>query len=176
MATHGREGLAHLVLGSVTESVLNRTHRPVLCVRAPDHGVALPYRRILVPTDLTTRSRRAFPLAAHIARAFDAEVVAVHVSPPAVVDCLAGVPEVVEATAVEESQVWEFLQPDFGGLRATVRVPGGAAAEAIVEAARLEKTDVIVMSTHGHHGLADRVRGTRTERVVRHAPCPVLAM
>jgi nucleotide-binding universal stress UspA family protein len=176
MATHGREGLSHLVLGSVTESVLDGTHRPVLCVRAPDHGVALPYRRVLVPTDLTSASRRAFPLAAHIARAFDAEVVAVHVSPPPAVASLAGVPDLVEATTVEESDVWAFLQPDFGGLRATVRVPGGVPTESIVETARLEKADVIVMSTHGHDSLADRVRGSHTERVVRHAPCPVLAM
>jgi nucleotide-binding universal stress UspA family protein len=77
---------------------------------------------------------------------------------------------------VDESDVWEFLQPDFGGLRATVRVPGGTAAEAIVETARVEKADVIVMSTHGHDSLADRVRGSHTERVVRHASCPVLAM
>lgn len=176
MATHGRDGLAHLVLGSVTESVLNGTHRPVLCVRAPDHGVALSYRRVLVPTDLSTMSRRVFPLAAHIARAFDAEVVAVHVSPPPTVASLVGVPDVVEKATVEESEVWEFLQPDFGGLRATVRVPGGAPAEAIVETARVEKADVIVMSTHGRDSFADRVRGSHTERVVRHAPCPVLAM
>jgi nucleotide-binding universal stress UspA family protein len=176
MATHGREGLSNLVLGSVAESVLNGTHRPVLCVRAPDHGVALPYRRVLVPTDLSAPSRRAFPLAAHLARAFDAEVVAVHVSSPPTVASLSGVPEVVEASTVEESAVWAFLQPEFGGLRTTVRIAGGAPAEAIVETARLEKADVIVMSTHGHDSLADRVRGSHTERVVRHAPCPVLAM
>jgi nucleotide-binding universal stress UspA family protein len=145
-------------------------------LRASDHGVALPYRRVVVPTDLTPASRRAFPLAAALARAFDAEVVAVHVSPPPTVASLAGVPEAVEAATVEESDVWEFLQPDFGGLRATVRVPGGAPAESIVETARLEKADVIVMSTHGHDSLADRVHGSHTERVVRHAPCPVIAM
>jgi nucleotide-binding universal stress UspA family protein len=176
MATHGREGLMHVVLGSVAESVLNGTRRPVLCVRPPDHGAALPYRRVLVPTDLTAASRRGFNLAAHLARAFDAEVVAVHVSPAPTVASLAGVPEAVEAATVDEAQVWEFLLPEFGGLRATVRVPGGAPVEAIVETARHEKADVIVMSTHGHDSVADRVRGSHTERVVRHAPCPVLAM
>jgi nucleotide-binding universal stress UspA family protein len=176
MATHGRDGLKHLVLGSVTESVLDRTHRPVLCVRAPDHGVALPYRRVLVPTDLTIASRRAFPLAAHIARTFEAEVVAVHVSAAPTVASLVGVPEVLEASAVEESDLWEFLQPDFGGLRATARLPGGPPADAIVETARVEKADLIVMSTHGHDSVSDRVRGSLTERVVRRAPCPVLAM
>ena len=79
MATHGRSGLAHLFLGGVTEKVVQHGKHPVLCVREPDHGVALPYRRILVPTDLSPASRRAFPIAARLARTFEAEVIAVHV-------------------------------------------------------------------------------------------------
>jgi nucleotide-binding universal stress UspA family protein len=176
MATHGRGALKHLVLGSVAEAVLNRSHRPVLCVRAPAHGVALPYRRVLVPTDLSLPSRRAFPMAAHIARAFDAEIVAVHVAPPPEVASLAGVTEVVETATVDQAEVWDFLQPDFGGLRATVRVPEGMAADGIIEVATQERVDLIVMSTCGHDSVGDRIRGSHTERVVRHAPCPVLAM
>ena len=97
MATHGRDGLAHLFLGSVTEMAIQHGRSPVLCVREPAHGVALPYRRILVPTDLSEASRRAFPLAAQLARAFDAEVVGVHVAgfPPG--HSLAGVYEAVAA-------------------------------------------------------------------------------
>ncbi|HUG52392.1 MAG TPA: universal stress protein [Vicinamibacteria bacterium] len=33
MASHGRRGLSHLLLGSVTEEVVQRAHTPVLCVR-----------------------------------------------------------------------------------------------------------------------------------------------
>jgi len=40
--------------------------------------------------------------------------------------------------------------------------------------ARVEKADLIVMSTRGHDSFADRILGSNTERVVRHAPCPVL--
>ena len=40
--------------------------------------------------------------------------------------------------------------------------------------AREERADVIVMATRGHDSLADRVVGSNTERVVRHASCPVL--
>src|SRR5262249_903830 len=43
LATHGREGLAHLLLGSVAEKVVQHACRPVLCVREPAHGTALPY-------------------------------------------------------------------------------------------------------------------------------------
>jgi nucleotide-binding universal stress UspA family protein len=38
------------------------------------------------------------------------------------------------------------------------------------------KTDLIVMSTQGHDSLGDRIRGSLTERIVRMAPCPVLAL
>jgi nucleotide-binding universal stress UspA family protein len=38
MGTHGRSGLAHLVLGSVAEKVVRRSDRPVLTVRGGPHG------------------------------------------------------------------------------------------------------------------------------------------
>jgi universal stress protein A len=56
----------------------------------------------------------------------------------------------------------------------TPRVLLGAAWNAIVETARAERVDLIVMSTHGHDSLSDRLIGSHAERVVRHAPCPVL--
>lgn len=174
MATHGREGLAHLVLGSVTEMAIQHGRCPVLCVREPQHGAALPYRRILVPTDLSEASRRAFALAAILARGFEAEVVAVHVARVPVKRALTGVAEAVEAAVPTDATLRRFLDPEFAGLAVACRTPLGEAWDQIVEAARVEKADVIVMSTHGHDSLGDRVLGSHTERVARHAPCPVL--
>jgi nucleotide-binding universal stress UspA family protein len=48
--------------------------------------------------------------------------------------------------------------------------------DAILETARDEKADVIVVASHGYDSLGDRLRGTHTERLIRHAPCPVLAL
>jgi nucleotide-binding universal stress UspA family protein len=36
--------------------------------------------------------------------------------------------------------------------------------------------DLIVVSTHYHDSLHDRVLGSHAERLVRHAPCPVLVV
>ena len=36
--------------------------------------------------------------------------------------------------------------------------------------------DLVGMPTAGHHGVLDALRGSMTERVPRHAPCPVLAV
>ncbi len=173
MATHGRGGLAHLFAGSVTETVVQHGRCPVVCVREPEHGVALPYRRILVPTDLSEASRRAFPLAALLARRFDAEVLALHVARVTAPASLHGVSYLMEASPSEQA-LEQFLERDFADVRVTPRVLLGSAWDRIVETARTERTDVIVMSTHGHDGLVDRVVGSHTERVVRHAPCPVL--
>jgi nucleotide-binding universal stress UspA family protein len=175
MATHGRDGLAHLFLGSVTEMVLQHACCPVLCVRATEHGSALSYRRLLVPTDLSQASRRAFPLAALLARQFDAEVLAVHVTQPPHPASLSGIPEIVE-TLPTEDDVRGFVAPDLDGVRLGLRLKSGSPWDRIIETARAETADLIVMSTHGRDSLTDRILGSHTERVVRHAPCPVLVV
>jgi nucleotide-binding universal stress UspA family protein len=174
LATHGREGLAHLLLGSVAEKVVQHAFRPVLCVREPDHGAALPYRRILVPTDLSLASRLAFPMAALFARTFGAEVVAVHVVPPPSLATLSGVPPAEPPVLPSETTIWKFFQAEFADVDVTAQVHTGPVWERIVHLAQVEKADLVVMSTRGHDSLADRVVGSNTERVVRHAPCPVL--
>jgi nucleotide-binding universal stress UspA family protein len=176
MATHGREGLSHLFLGSVTERALERGDAPILCVREPEHGVAMPYRRILVPTDLTASSRRAFPLAALLARRFGAEVLIAHYSQVRAPASLSGVPELMESRVPGDGLVHEFLQEAFEGVRVTINVDLGSPWEKILETARTEKADVIVLSTHGPNSLSDRVLGSHAERVVRHSPCPVLVV
>jgi nucleotide-binding universal stress UspA family protein len=174
MATHARRGLSHLLLGSVTEKVLQQVHRPVLCIRATEHEGTLPYRRILVPTDLSLLSRLPFPLGAALARAFGAEVLGLHVVPVATFATLSGVPETRPTVIPSEAHLWKFFQQDFEGLPVTAQVHSGPVWERIVHVARVEKADLIVMSTRGHDSLADRLLGSNTERVVRHAPCPVL--
>ena len=52
----------------------------------------------------------------------------------------------------------------------------GTPYKAIVDAAVAEDVDLIVMSTHGRTGLAHMLIGSVTERVLRRAPCPVLAV
>jgi nucleotide-binding universal stress UspA family protein len=49
-------------------------------------------------------------------------------------------------------------------------------ANAIVDTACLEQVDLIIMSTHGYSSLTRWVLGSVTEKVLRSAPCPVLAI
>jgi nucleotide-binding universal stress UspA family protein len=52
----------------------------------------------------------------------------------------------------------------------------GSVVDEILAAAAESQANLIVMATAGHQGFLDALRGSTTERVLRHAPCPVLAV
>jgi nucleotide-binding universal stress UspA family protein len=67
----------------------------------------------------------------------------------------------------------------LAGARAEIeilRVAHGRIVDAIVEEARARHACVIVMVTRGHDGIADVLRGSRTEHVLHAADCPVLSV
>lgn len=175
MATRSRRGFASWFVGSVTHQVVQHARRPVLCVRRSRHGGTLPYRRLLVPTDLSAASRRAFPMAALLARSLEAKVAAVHVSPPPPLAVLTGVPGSGSPPVPTEADVRRFLCPELEAVpvEASVYVTG-APWYRIVQAAEEDKTDLIVMATQGHDSIRDGIVGSNTDRVLRHAPCSVL--
>jgi nucleotide-binding universal stress UspA family protein len=59
-------------------------------------------------------------------------------------------------------------------LESIIRV--GVATSGIVEAAKHLDIDLVILATHGRSGLAHVLLGSTAERVVRHAPCPVLVL
>jgi nucleotide-binding universal stress UspA family protein len=48
--------------------------------------------------------------------------------------------------------------------------------DTIVDTARGEEADLIIIATHGTKGLEKILLGSVTERVLQQAPCPVLTM
>ncbi len=52
----------------------------------------------------------------------------------------------------------------------------GPAVDRILEESEARDASLIVMSTEGHHGFMDALRGSTTEQIVRQAKCPVLAV
>ena len=184
MATEGRTGLAHLLLGSVAAAVLRTVSVPVLALRAgqADRPLAT-VRRVLWATDFSPASEGAWPYAVMLADLFAAEVLLVHVVRPAELAGIADAP-------VPPSPHWmgRYLEPlehelerrqqevEALGLRASRKVLMGPPAEIIVEEAGKEQADLIVMGTHGRTGLGHILVGSVAEAVIRKAPCPVLAV
>ena len=52
----------------------------------------------------------------------------------------------------------------------------GRAWQEVTEIAREQKSDLIILATHGYTGLKHVLLGSVAEKIVRHAPCPVLSV
>jgi universal stress protein A len=144
-------------------------------------------RKILCPVDCSEGSRIALDHAIALAVKFDAQIellhawhVTYHVRPDLSVWAEAHghrpILDVVEAEA--EADVRASLSTVHPGVRARldVRNVQGEAAPTIVKFAESDDIDLIVMGTHGRSGLSHLALGSVAERVVRHAPCPVLTV
>ncbi len=62
------------------------------------------------------------------------------------------------------------------GIVVTTRMAAGIPSEEVIAAARAEDSDLVVVGTRGKTGLAHVLLGSTAERVIRGAPCPVLAV
>ena len=184
MATQGRTGLAHLLMGNVTEAVLRTLLIPVLALRPGQAERPLTtVQRILWATDLSPVSEAAWPYALRLADLLTAEVVLLHAVHPAE---LAGLAD--HAVPPPKGWMQRYLTPledelehrkqavEALGLRARRKIVVGAPAEVIVTEAQTEQADLIVMGTHGRSGFRHILLGSVAEAVIRKAACPVLAV
>jgi len=67
----------------------------------------------------------------------------------------------------------ETLSPEERG---PAEVRFGVPFQVVTDVAREAQTDLIVLSTHGRTGIRRVLLGSTAERVLRHAPCPVLVV
>ena len=138
---------------------------------------------ILVPTDFSPESLKAVRYATSLLRQFDGALHLVHVHdvdysyalPPIV-----AVPPMITAGEVEAYCRGELqklsAEHTQGGIAPQLHCASGRAFDRICKLAADIPADLIAISTHGHTGLKHLVLGSTTERVVRHAPCPVLVV
>lgn len=136
--------------------------------------MSLAFKRIVCATDFSECSLKALELAALIAAGDqDSFIQLIHVSPTVLVPLSGSVVKAVDAEERALEKIRE-LEKHLIGVRHQVMVVTGDAAPEIVAAARAMNADLIVMGTHGRHGIARAVLGSVAERVTREAPCPVL--
>jgi nucleotide-binding universal stress UspA family protein len=140
-------------------------------------------KRILVPVDFSEPSTRALMHAIAMAEQFGASLDVLHVVPNPYVDDPAGLYLPLPATYVNDlmndarKRLDDLLDSvDHQRLRARPIVKAGDPLRQVVEYARDESMDLIVLGTHGRSGVAHLFLGSVAERVVRTAPCPVLTV
>lgn len=151
--------------------------------------------RVLVPTNLGEPSKAAIRYGVAFARQFDAKLYVVHVLPPKALEAAVEAERVVETLLSEERQVSDpdpeevarnAAREDMGTLldadeeRDTqaeyllrAELVGGP-GESIIACANELDVELIVMGKHRLGFVEHLLAGSVTERVIRHAPCPVL--
>lgn len=141
------------------------------------------FRRILVPTDFSPQSERAWTTARGLAGALGAELVLLHVfvEAPLFSEGLFAADRVrdvyAEGRAWTERELERWAVSARGeGLTVTTRLRTGVAHDETVAAARDEKAELIVIGTHGRGGVDRMLLGSVADRVIRLAPCPVLSV
>jgi nucleotide-binding universal stress UspA family protein len=159
-APHARGGLLRWVTSSVSERISRTTHRPTLFVADDmrpfvdtDTG-AVGLGRVLVPVDHTPDPAQAVVRLDRLFANFGLapDYVLLHVGGEA--------PRVVDAA----------------GSELPVAMADGDVVLAIQNAAEIHAVDMIAMPTAGHDSLADMMRGSTTERVMRASKLPLLAL
>ncbi len=145
------------------------------------HNAPLKFQRILVAVDFSEESRNALHCAAEMAARFDASLTLVHVvephfAPPDVdLPPLTGAPSESSEYAEAKLELNALGAQMLGACRVVeTSVRSGLAFFEITEAAKALGADLIVVGTHGYTGLKRALLGSTAEKVVRHAPCPVL--
>ena len=143
------------------------------------------YKCILLPTDGTEFCERAIRHGIALAKLVQAKVVGVTVTQPLhsalprslIPKNLAGVihGETVKA-ADDKLAVVERLAREAGVQVETLRLSNDHPWEAIVQAAKDKRCDLIVMASHGRRGVSAVVLGSETHKVLTHSTVPVLVV
>jgi nucleotide-binding universal stress UspA family protein len=142
-------------------------------------------RRILCPIDFSDDSRHALAHATAVASWYGAAITLLHVShpeaftnPPLLFDELPRGPAMIESAlraAEDEMPKWSQSVTAAGVSVATL-IERGSPVRHILERAAALPADLVVMGTHGRSGFERLVLGSVTEKVLRKAPCPVMAV
>lgn len=199
--THGRSGIAHLVYGSTAEYIVRRSPIPVLTIHPRDPGPQPRPQTMVLPSDLSPGAERALEAAVRLfpalaagegGAAANASGGAVPARPRIVllhVDEVARYFEPYGEEVVPAYFDWEERRKEVArsleavaerlhrsGFEVVCRVTAGTPVTVVCEVAREEQAALIALGTHGHSAVMNLLMGRTAQRIVQHAPCPVLTV
>jgi nucleotide-binding universal stress UspA family protein len=165
LTTHQRDGVARWLHKSVAEPLARRSGAMTLFVPNRGHGFVSPedgrvtLQRVLIPVDHAPPADTAIQKAWSLVRGLGCttgEVRLIHVGDPAHAPAPTGLAD--------------------AGWPLEMVVRQGDVVPCILEEQAQWGADLLVLATQGHQDFLDALRGSTTERVVRGARCPVLAV
>lgn len=142
------------------------------------------FKHILIPVDGSPIAARAVDEALAIAEAFESAVTLIYVIDPYAftgvgTDLSYGQAEYLSAATAEAEAALAAARQVFEAHGVEVSssvVEGHAVYRAILDAAEAANADLIVMGSHGRHGLEKLILGSVTAQVLAHAHLPVLVV
>lgn len=177
IGTHGRTGLAKMLLGSVAEEIFRTVTCPVLTVGPNSDPGTTQIREILFATDFASEAPAAAAYAISLAQEFQARLTMLHVVPEPKPGELLSWSDVRDSSkqllrklVPDEAEAW--CKPEYF-------VERGNAAERILDLANLREVDLIVLGAQperGVPGASTHLPIATAHKVVTRAKCPVLTV
>jgi nucleotide-binding universal stress UspA family protein len=165
LATHQHEGRARWLSKAVAEPLARESGLLTLFLPSGVEGFvsekdgSVTLRSVLIPVANDPRPDAAIEAARRIVAGLQ--------SPQVTFTALyVGDPAAMPAVSFEPRAGWTWR----------TMTGQGDVVDTILAVASECAADMLVMATRGHHGFLDALRGSTTERVVRHARCPVLGV
>jgi nucleotide-binding universal stress UspA family protein len=162
LATHGGKGIGRWLKGSVAETIARHARAPTLFVAPGTRPFIrqvtgdIQIRRAIVPIDSFANSVRAIALAKRVGALLAGAEITLHLL------------HVGHSAPRLPAKKPSHFPP--------IMLREGNVVKSIADTAIEFEADFIAMATAGHTSALDPLRGSTTERVIRHAPCPVFAI
>lgn len=139
--------------------------------------------KVLVPIDFSDYSKSALKYAVNFAKSFNAEIILIYVVEPVIYPPDFSMGQIAMPSINTE---WDDRAKDelqklakseiIGVVKAKTIIKTGKPFVEIIETAKEENVDLIIIATHGRSGVEHILFGSTAEKVVRKAPCPVLTL
>ncbi len=173
----GRTGLRRLervLVGSVTARVIGYSPVDVLVIPS---DTTVGFKNVLVATDGSKYSSSAEKKAIDFAASYGGALTVISVvDVPS--ELYAESPKTVDKLIKKAKGYVEAVRKDAkaSGIKVETLVREGEAYKVITDTAKELFVGIIVMGSHGRTGLKRLLMGSVTEKVIGHAPCPVLVV
>jgi len=180
IGAHGKQVLRDLMLGTTAENLMRHGNRPTLIVR---QTAAEAYQRALVAVDFSEDARAALAFTARLLP--HAQILVMHVIDITPFDDMreAGMGERdVDRYYSEEYATVARLLPEFihgAGLdpdKITTEIVTGYPSTTVADVAKVKKTELVLMGTHGRSPLGRLLLGTVAGRLVHEVECDAMVV
>ena len=142
----------------------------------PELQPQVSFKNILLATDFSAASEKAFAYAVAVARRHGSKITLSHVIPPDLVSLLPA-PSAERRRDEEERQLEGLAsRSELNQIPHEAILRAGSVGSELSSVIREQEIDLVILATHGRSGLKKLVLGSVAEEVLRRAPCPVLTV